>query len=291
MSKSKKIAKSALIIIILTLGSKFLGFFRETLIGEKFGSGLLTDTFFVSMTATGLITGFITGTISTTFIPVLSEIESKEGRRGKVEHTNNMLNIIFLISIVLVVLEWIAAPLIIRLTADGFEGEQFLLAVKLTRIGVPMILSGGIVGVLTGYLQSEERFTATSLVGVPFNLIYIVFLILFSSRFGIEGLMVAAVIAALSQFLILIPEALRTGYRYSFKFDIRDKYIKKVLLLSLPVLIGVAINDLNVIIDKKLASRLVTGSISALNFSNKLNNLILGGFYRGYNYCYISAAF
>ncbi len=41
---------------------------------------------------------------------------------------------------------------------------------------------------------------------------------------------------------------------------------------------GVAINDLNAIVDKTLASSLAVGSISALNYANRLNNLILGVF-------------
>ena len=39
-----------------------------------------------------------------------------------------------------------------------------------------------------------------------------------------------------------------------------------------------AINDLNVIVDKTLASTFVSGSISALNYANRLNQLILGVF-------------
>ena len=46
MTKSKKAAKSAIIITLFTLGSKFLGFLREVLIADKFGSGMETDTFF-----------------------------------------------------------------------------------------------------------------------------------------------------------------------------------------------------------------------------------------------------
>lgn len=278
MTKSNQAAKSALIIMIFTLGSKFLGFIREAMIASKFGSGMQTDTFFVAITATSLITGFITGAISTTFIPILSEIESKEGKESKVGHTNNMINIIFIISIGIAIVEWIATPLVIKLLANGFKGDQFLLAIKLTRIGIPMILFGGIIGVFTGYLQSEQRFTSTSAIGFPDNLVYILFLLFLSSRFGIKGLMVATVVGTVSQLLILIPESRSVGYKYKFKFDIKDKYIRKVVLLSLPVLIGVAIHDLNAIIDRTLASGLVSGSISALNYADKLSSLILGVF-------------
>jgi len=90
--------------------------------------------------------------------------------------------------------------------------------------------------------------------------------------------MVSSVLAVFSQILIQLPEAKRAGYKYKFIFNTRDKYIKKILYLSISVFIGVAINDLNAIVDRTLASSLVAGSISALNYANRLNGLILGVF-------------
>lgn len=278
MSKTNKTAKSALIIIIFTLGSKFLGFIRETLIASKFGSGMETDAFFVALTATGLVNTLIMNAISTTFIPILSEVEAKEGKEGKINHVNNLINIVLFVSVILVIVAWFLSPLIVRLTAKGFEGEQFNLAVTLTRIGLPMILFSGLIGAFTVFLQSEQRHLSAAAIGFPLNFAYIIFLLFLSTIFGIKGLMVAAIIGIISQFLIQIPEARIAGFRYIFVFDIKDEYIKKVLVLSVPVLIGVAINDINVIVDRTLASDLVVGSISALNYANKLKGLILGVF-------------
>ncbi|NLC97299.1 MAG: murein biosynthesis integral membrane protein MurJ, partial [Erysipelotrichaceae bacterium] len=278
MGRTNKAAKSALLIITFSLGSRFLGFIRETLIAAKFGSGIETDTFFVALTATGLITTLISNAISTTFIPILSEIEAKEGKKGKISHVNNMINIIIFISLFLVIIAWFLSPLIIKLTAKDFEGEQFGLAVNLMKIGLPMILFSGVMGSLTSFLHSEQIHKSSAAIGFPFNFVYIFFLLFLSSKFGIKGLMVAAVVAVMSQLLIQIPEARKTGFQYKFIFDTKDEYIRKALYLSGPVLIGVAINDLNVIVDRTLASGLVTGSISALNYANKLNGLVLGVF-------------
>ncbi|WMM24319.1 murein biosynthesis integral membrane protein MurJ [Tissierella sp. MB52-C2] len=278
MNKSNKTAKSALIIIIFSLGSKFLGFIREVLIAAKFGSGMETDTFFIALSASALIGGFLQNAINTTFIPVISEVESKEGKKGKIEHTNNMINIIFFVSLILTVVALLGTPMLVKLLASGFEDEQFDLAVKLTRIGLPMILFSGVIGVMTGYLQSEQKFNATAIIGFPYNFVNIFFLLFLSSIFGIKGLMVTRVVAVFSQLLVQIPEARASGFRYKFIFDIKDKYIRKALYLSLPILIGVAINDLNAIVDRTLASSLVLGSISALNYANKLNGLVLGVF-------------
>ena len=278
MSKSINNVKSTIIIIIFTLGSKLLGFLREVLIASKFGSGVETDTFFIALTATGLVSELIRNSISTTFIPIISEIERNKGKKGKIEHTSNIVNIIIMISIKFVILGLLLAPLIVKILAKGFQGEQFELAVKLTRIGMPMIIFSGVIGVITGYLHSEHKFTSSSAIGLPFNLVYIFYLLVLSSKFGIIGLTVAAVLAVLSQLLIQIPEAMKAGYKYKIIIDYNNEKTKKLLYLSLPVLVGVAINDINTIVDKTLASSLVSGSISALNYANKLNNLILGVF-------------
>lgn len=48
--------------------------------------------------------------------------------------------------------------------------------------------------------------------------------------------------------------------------------------LIVPVLIGVAVNQVNSMVDRSLASTLVEGSISALNYANRLNGFVMGLF-------------
>mgnify|MGYP001950024668 CR=1 FL=1 len=132
-----------------------------------------TDTFFVVMAATTLIVNLMRNTISTTFIPVLSAIEAKEGREGKIRHTNNMINIIFLLSIILVLSGWFAAPLLVKLLAKGFYGDQLNLAIELTRIGLPKIIFSGIIGALIGFLHSEQRHVSAAAIGFSFNFVFI----------------------------------------------------------------------------------------------------------------------
>ncbi len=278
MSKPGKAIKSVLTIILFTLGSKILGFFREVLIASKFGSGTETDTFFIALTATTLLTTLLTTSVNTTMIPVLSEIEKNEGRSGKQIHVSNLLNIVLLIAVIIIVAGWILSPYIIKVIAYGFVGDQFDLAVLLMRIGLPAVIFAGVVGVFRGYLQSELRFTESAASQFPFNFVYIFFLVVLSGIFGIKGLMFTSILAVGSQILLQLPGVKRTGYNYKFTIDFKDKYVKKIIYLIPPVLISVGVNDINKIIDRSLASTLVEGSISALNYANRLNGLILGIF-------------
>lgn len=120
--KSKQAAESIAIIIFFSFASKPLGFVRELLIAAKFGSNMGTDTFFIALSAISLFTTMINKSINTTTIPVLAEIEAKEGKKGKTYHINNLLNIVRLISFAFIVSALILAPCIVKVMAKGFKG-------------------------------------------------------------------------------------------------------------------------------------------------------------------------
>ena len=86
--------------------------------------------------------------------------------------------------------------------------------------------------------------------------------------------MVTAVLALLSQVLLQIIDMRKTPFRYKFIVNFKDKHVKKILYLIFPIIFSVGIDDLNKIIDKALASTLIAGSISALNYADRLISLV-----------------
>src|SRR5699024_48661 len=150
MSNLKKSAKSVVTIIVFTLASKVLGFLREALIASKYGTGAGTDTYFISLLAITLFSTLILQTIITTMIPVLSDVETQEGKKGKLNHLNNFLNTLIVVAFIMVILGYFVTPLLMQLLGKGFEGEQFELAIALTRIGLPTLIFSSLVGVFRG---------------------------------------------------------------------------------------------------------------------------------------------
>lgn len=278
MSKATNTTKSVAIIIIFTLGSKIIGFIREMLIAAKFGSGTETDTLFIALTAITLITMFFTQAMNTTLIPILSEVERNKGSEEKKTFTNNLLNLMVIISLLIVVAGWAFAPVIIRLLAHGFEERQFDQTLLLFRIGLPALFFANIAGVFRGYLQSEMKFTESAVAEFPINFVYIFFLVFFAEFFGRQGLMLASIVAVGSQILIQIPVLRKLNFRYNFVVNTNDPHIKKMLPLVMPILISVAVSDINKIVDRSLASTLASGSISALNYANIFKGLTTGIF-------------
>ena len=278
MTKNQKMVGSAAMIAVFTLISKALGFIREVMIASRFGSGMETDTYFVAMTATVIIVGTLGAALNTTLIPIFSEIGERHGRKGKLKYLNNILNVVFLITLILAILGFFLSPFIIKLLAKGFKGEQYALAVKLNRIGLPIVIFLGFTYVFSGFLHSSEKFGPPAISGIPYNFVFLIYLYFFSKGTDISILMVVSVLAASTQFLIQLPAVKSMGYRYRIDANLKDPYLRKALFLVLPILLGSAVQQINVIIDKTLASDLIEGSISALTYASRVSEMIIAVF-------------
>lgn len=278
MSNLKKIGLTTLAMMILTLGGKLFGFLKDVLIASKFGANMDTDAFFVAFSATGILTTLIWTSINTTAIPILIEIETNDGKNRKKAYINNLTAIIFSITAVLVLLGIIFSPIIVKIMALGFKGEQFNLAVQLTRIGFPKLLFTGIIGILIAYLHTEKKFKICSSIHIFSNIILVIYLLIIGVNFGLEGLMIASFISVGVQLIILLFKTKDLYNKNIFKMNIRDIYISKFFKLITPILLGTAVLEINIIVDKTIGSLLESGSISALNYASRINDLILGVF-------------
>lgn len=119
MSRKGEVAQVALMISVFTLVSKVLGFLREIMIANRFGSGMETDTYFVAITATVIIVGAIGAAINTTLIPIFAEIGERYGRRGKVKFLNNVINVVLIVLLLIVILGFAFSPVVIKNFGQG----------------------------------------------------------------------------------------------------------------------------------------------------------------------------
>ena len=269
--------KATIIVMIVSFLSKITGFFREVLLGSRYGATYVTDAYLVSLTIPQTLFASIAAAIATTYIPLYSDFMINKGAEESVRFTNRILNAVLAVSTFLAIIGMIFTKPIVSLIAIGFKGEALDIAIKFTRVTFPMIIFIGIRGILTGFLRANDEFTLPALIGIPYNVI-IIFILLLSSVVGPYGLVVGSVIGVILEVAILLPVVFKKGYRYSRAFSFNDPYVIKVVALALPVMLGSAVQQLNVLIDRMLASGLSEGSISALNFANRLNGFVYGLF-------------
>jgi len=266
--------KTVLILMIVTLLSKILGFFRDIILSYYYGASFISDVYLVSITIPTVLYAMINTGIVTGFVPVFTKVEIEKGISRAKLFTNHSLNLVLILCTGLFIVGEIFTEGIIFLFASGFGEEAFHLAVQFTRITFVGVYLSGCISVFFSYLQARGIFMA-ALMGLPANIIIIASIII-SKHLDLYMLAYGALLSLVSQFILLLVMSIKQGYRYEFKLGKKNEHLKKMVGLAMPAIIGTSVSQINILIDRTLASQITEGGISALNYANTLNTFIEG---------------
>lgn len=270
--------KAVILIMVLTIFSKFIGFFRDITLSYFYGASGVSDAYLISLTIPTVIFGFVATGISTGYIPMYSRIEEKEGEQQSKAYTNNLLNILFAFATLVVIAGLIFTETLVKLFASGFTGDILELAITFTRISIVGIYFTMAIRILSAYLNMKKYYVVPTLIGLPLNIVLIASIVLSDRYDFILLLAIGNVAAIVIQFLILLYFSYRKGFRYQFIFNLKDQHIQNMVFLAIPVIIGSSVNQINKLVDRTLASQISVGGISALNYANTLNLFVQGVF-------------
>ena len=269
--KRQTITEAAIIITIITFLSKIFGYAREVLVAKYFGTSAQTDAFIVALLIPSMILGLFSGGIRIVVIREYAEKKSINIYDAKIF----VNQIFFIFSIVLAVVSLflvLFSEFFIRIVAFGFTGERLMLASNfmkfLAPFGFMMVLSG----LFTGLFQIEKQFLYPAFISLISNTLIPLSLILLSPFMGIGSWAVGQNLYGLLHFF---PMFFVLKYRWKF-FDIFELHkirwneISEFVRLMLPIIVVSGIGIIYQVIDKMIASFLPAGSISALNFAQRV---------------------
>jgi putative peptidoglycan lipid II flippase len=267
---------------IFTLLSRILGFFRDIVIANYFGTRAAADAFFMAFRIPNLLRRLTAeGALSAAFVPLFTKTLIKD-RAEAFRLANNVLSHLTLFITLIMILGIVFAEPLLRLIAIGFtdDPQKFQLTVSLTRLVFPYLLFVSLAAILMGILNSLHHFAAPAASPILLNISFILCTIFLRDYFDLPVYALAAgvLIGGVCQLALQIPFAIKKGFTFSFVFDPRSKLLKKVLLLMLPATVGTAVAEINMFVDTMLASLLKEGSVSFLYYANRLVQFPLGVF-------------
>jgi len=272
MDKRHIIKTTSGLFLVLAF-SRLMGFFREMLIAYRFGSGVETDAFFVAIGIQSVIYSLFASGLSVAIVPVVSDIRQKKDLSDADSYVSGLLNLFFILSLAMIAFGFAFTKEIVKVFALGFEGEQLKIAVSITRIGLSVITFQAISAILMAYNHCLGKFVLPSLESIFFNLPILAYLAVFYGNWGIQGLMVSFVVGYILRVLVAYG-SLSGHWRYSSVMTGQGDNFRKTFKIMGPILIGSMAGQINHIVDKTLASRLVAGSISALTYAGRTKQIV-----------------
>lgn len=271
-----RLVKNTLVFIIFTVISKITGFAREVALAYRFGTSAESDIYVVATTIPVFMFMIVGSAISVAYIPILAEHKKNESR-----FFSNIFTIFTSAISVLALIGILLSPILIKILSPGFDASQHQRAVDLCRIVFPYIIIICAISIMSGTLQSKNRFAATASIGIPFNIIVVLSLLFVTLKYGLPGLGVSILIAGFSQFFLVFIAFTKLKIKYVPMFDFKSSGLLKMIFLFMPIFFELAIWQINIMVDRNLASRLVEGSIAALNYAGTVNGFAIGVFIAG----------
>jgi putative peptidoglycan lipid II flippase len=275
-SQTKTITFAAFLLAVSAVVSRFLGLFRDRLLASTFGAGQELDAYFLAFRIPDLIYGIlIMGGVSVIFLPVFAEYFKKSEKEGWFL-SNIVLNCFLVLLIVVCGILALFTPWLIKLIAPGFDLTQKELAVSLTRIMFLSPIFFGLSSIFSGILHYFNRFLAYSIAPILYNLGIILGIVFFVPVFGVIGLVYGVILGAFSHWVIQLPAAYASGFRYVPVFNFKYPGLLKIFKFMTWRVIGASVYNINLIVITAIASTLAIGSIAVFNFANNLSHFPIG---------------
>lgn len=267
--------KIIIVAIIFNIISKLLAFFRELSLAYFFGASSLTDAYLVAISIPTTIFGIIGSGILNGYIPMYNHIRETSNTYNAKRFTNNFINIMLLFSSIIFLLGFSFSRILVKLFSFGFDKPTLELASFYTKISIFSIFPIILVSIFSGFLQLNNKFLIVAFISIPTNFIYIMgnYIAYKTNIFTI--LVLFTCLAMFFQFIFLYPFVLKNKFRFSFKVNLHDKNLHRLLMLGIPIIIGTSLEQINALIDRTVASGLGSGSITILNYATKLNGAML----------------
>ncbi|MDP2586996.1 MAG: murein biosynthesis integral membrane protein MurJ [Candidatus Komeilibacteria bacterium] len=265
------VSGGAVLIAFFSVVSRLLGLVRDRLLASYFGAGPILDSYYAAFKLPDLIFNtLVLGALASAFIPVFTRAWQVD-RAKAVKLANVILNYLLVTLVVLSGLMILFAPQIVPLIVPGFSGVQLEQTIALTRIMLLSLIFFGLSNVVGGILNSLKKFFTFSLAPVFYNLGIIFGVAVLYPVQGLNGLAWGVVLGSLLHFLIQLPEVIKSGWVYQWQWRITVE-AKRVFTLMVPRTIGLAANQLNLLIITAIASGLAAGSLAIFNLANNLQS-------------------
>ena len=279
MKRKKEILSGALFMMMGTMLSRILGLVRESVMAYLFGATPIYDAFLIAFLVPNLLRQLLAeGALSSSFIPVFNERLVKEGRNSAWRLFNLLLSTLLVLFLALLFIGYLILPYLVKGLAPGFSPQVYHLCLSLSKVTLPFIAFISFAALSMGILNSFGNFFIPGIAPIFFNISIIALSLFFYKSLGIYSVALGATIGGALQWIFQMIWVRKLGWKFHPIIDLKDEGLRKICLMMLPLTLGLAINQVQNLADKIIASLISPGGISVLNYAFRLYQLPMGIF-------------
>lgn len=263
---SKNNTRSLLLLLVLTVFTKALGFLKTTITAAYFGMSVETDIYNI---ADGIINQvFYAFTISVSVIIVpLYLARKEEGKTASKRFAKTAYISMIILGAALMLIVFFLSPVIARIMGREYSPAYIDLLSKYMRVLAAGIMLTLVTNTIQSLLNAERVYGFPSLCAMMNSVVIILFAVVFSDILGVWALVLSVPVAYLIQTVFLRIKA-RKYLNVSLKsVGGYDPQIKVLFISMIPVFLSNATMELNGFVDKYLLAGLEAGAVTAVSYS------------------------
>ena len=265
-----QIAKAAGTVMVSFVISNLFGLFAKTMIARAFGTGVYSNCYFAANRFSEIIFNLVAGgALGSAFIPVFTGLLAEDDKDKAWKLASSIVNLVLLVLVFISILTMLFSRQVVHyILAPGFPPDQEILTAELLRIQILSSVIFGVSGLVMGILNAHQHFLLPALAPAAYQTGIILGILLLKPGMGIYGLAWGVVIGAALHLLVQLPKLMKLPQRkYSLSMGLKVPEVREVARLMAPRLLGVAIVQLNFLMNTYLASFQPPGSISAISLA------------------------
>lgn len=269
-SVNKKIFRAALTIGSATVVVKVAATLKDLMVARSFGRNDSLDAFLIALVLPTFAMGLVATSLALALIPVLVETRQKEG----VPAAQQLLSSIFLVTGFLLVaagvLLGLCAPLYLPYLAHSFPQQKLVLTREFLYLLVPWLVLGGLATFMGFVLNAIEKFAVPALVPILTPTAVLVCVSLWTHHDSGFALVAGTVTGSFLEASFLFYLIRKHNILGALQWHGIDERVKSVLWQTGPMMAGSLLMGATPVVDQVMAAVLGAGSVSALNYGNKV---------------------
>lgn len=272
---TSRILRGAGVVGVATVVVKAIAFGKELVVASVYGRGDALDSFLLALVVPMMVSGITAGSFRLAFVPVYVRVRGDAGpREADRVATHALIVAVGLLSAVAVAL-WLAAPWVVAGLARGFDADKSAMTLGLLRSLTPVCLLASLPVMLSGVLESRERFRPAILAQATVPVAVLVAVVAVSDGTDPVPLIAGTLVGLAIQVAVLASVLSRHGHRLRAPSPASARELRAVGRQWLPAAGAMVFQDLTTAVDQAMAAALAPGSVAALSYAYRIVSLPL----------------
>lgn len=270
---SNSIIQASATVFLITIVSKIIAYIESAIMAAYFGTSADIDMFYLANSISVRFVFTVFAGLSIVGVTMYNNAVTKGGREKGERFVSALLAVVIPVAVVVTVVIILLAPFISSIMTKNYSPyETSILSSYIRALAFVTVFYAACI-IFTAVLNANKRFVPGALCGALQNITLIVFIVFLSSKIRVWSVVIGFIAGYAIQgiFLYLCVRKVVTLKRCKVRENID---LKKMALLLVPLILGDATGEINLLVDQFLSTGLGDGYVAALSYSGTLDDFV-----------------